>query len=52
MTAENISSHRNRADTELLTVEKFANELLVICRESKDRKFNKYSMIKIGPNYE
>ena len=52
MTAENILSHRNRADKKLLTVENFAIQLIAICKEIKNGKFAKYSVIKIGPDYE
>ena len=52
MAPDNILSHRIRANKELLTVESFANELINLCREKKDGQLSKYSMIKIGPDYD
>jgi NADP-dependent 3-hydroxy acid dehydrogenase YdfG len=52
MSPENINSHRNRARTELITIEVFAKELIKICRDIDDGKLNKYSEIVIGSDYE
>lgn len=52
MSSENIISHRNRAGTGLVTTGAFAGELIKLCREIEDKKFDKYSEIIIGSDYE
>lgn len=52
MSLETRLSHQNRADTELITVERFADKLIELCRNINSKKLNRYSLIKIGPDYE
>lgn len=52
MSTETILSHQKRAGAELITIEKFAVELIELCRNLNDEKFSKYSLLKIGPDYE
>jgi NADP-dependent 3-hydroxy acid dehydrogenase YdfG len=52
MSAENISSHRNRADKNLLTLDEFANILIELCKDIENNKYIKYSEIIIGPDYD
>lgn len=52
MSSETILNHQNRADSELITVEEFTDKLIEICRSLNTKKIDRYSLIKIGPDYE